>query len=285
MQQQQIKPEKITKPIQLLAAWLIGLLLIESALLTASGTVSEPSWLPAMYGITAVLIIPLFLILIFLLQTRYRPEMQEDSFYSKYLDRNTMTYVEIDQNNSSEIKFEDLRQEIEKVSQTNKARLEEIKALFENETTTSDKQETSKKINSLISESENKIDELKKIAKFSSLNLKVNNTLPQFDEVIESIKEIGFTSYNEFGHKTISNPFIVSFGIKVPFDIAKELIFQLLPIGAGMIKLAKETNEQKNVNTIYIGSYATNSDLIRIDEKLIDELNDNDYSTIGEFIK
>ena len=95
MQKNNINPEKITKPLQLLASWLIGLILIVSTLLTAAGTIISPSWLPAFFGISAVAIIPIFLLLIFLLQTKYRPEMQEDSDYAKYLDNNTMTFEEV----------------------------------------------------------------------------------------------------------------------------------------------------------------------------------------------
>ena len=80
-----IKPEKVTKPIQLLGAWLLGLILLVIALLTASAKTYELKWLNAFYGISAVLIIPLFLRLIFLLQTKYRPEMQADEFYSEML--------------------------------------------------------------------------------------------------------------------------------------------------------------------------------------------------------
>ena len=95
MNEQKIKPEKITKPIQLLAVWLIGLIAIETSLLTAAGTITQPEWLPVFFGISAVSIIPLFLLLIFLLQTKYRPQIQEDEFYSKYLDKNTQSFINI----------------------------------------------------------------------------------------------------------------------------------------------------------------------------------------------
>jgi hypothetical protein len=49
MENHNIKPEKITKPIQLLAVWLIGLILMVSALLTAAGTINKPLWLPVFF--------------------------------------------------------------------------------------------------------------------------------------------------------------------------------------------------------------------------------------------
>ena len=83
----QIVPHKITKPIQLLAAWLAGLAVINGSFLAGAGTIHNPSWIPALLAIAAVVNVPLFILSLFLLQTRFRPEMQEDTFYSKYLER------------------------------------------------------------------------------------------------------------------------------------------------------------------------------------------------------
>lgn len=41
---------------------------------------------PAVLVIASVVNVPLFLICIFLLQTKFRPQMQEDLYYSKYLE-------------------------------------------------------------------------------------------------------------------------------------------------------------------------------------------------------
>lgn len=84
-----IPVEKVTKPIQLLAAWLTGLILIDAAFLTAANALSEPVWAKGFLIIAAIINVPLFLVSIFLLQTKFRPEMQEDSFYSKYLESKT----------------------------------------------------------------------------------------------------------------------------------------------------------------------------------------------------
>jgi len=82
----EIKPERITKPIQLLATWLAGLVLLVVVLIIGSAQTYPVKWINCLFAITVVAIIPLFLILVFLLQTKYRPEMQEDKFYylSKY---------------------------------------------------------------------------------------------------------------------------------------------------------------------------------------------------------
>jgi hypothetical protein len=87
MPEQSIEPHRITKPIQLLAAWLAGLLLIDGSFLTAATYLTNPNWLSPLLVIAAVVNVPLFLVSIFVLQTKFRPEMQEDTFYSKYLEK------------------------------------------------------------------------------------------------------------------------------------------------------------------------------------------------------
>ncbi len=82
-----IVPEKVTRPFQMLAAWLSGLVIVDATFLAAASQIHVPSWVPATLVLASVANVPLFLISIFLLQTRFRPEMQEDSFYSKYLER------------------------------------------------------------------------------------------------------------------------------------------------------------------------------------------------------
>ena len=83
--QPKLKPHKITKPIQLLAAWLLGLILVNGSLLAAAAVITQPSWVSSMLAIAAVANVPIFMIAIFLLQTKFRPEMQEDSYYHEYL--------------------------------------------------------------------------------------------------------------------------------------------------------------------------------------------------------
>lgn len=84
---QKIEPHRVTKPMQLLAAWLIGMIVVQGALLTAACVIEQPTWAPGALVIAAILNIPLFLFCMFLLQTKFRPELQEDIFYSKWLDR------------------------------------------------------------------------------------------------------------------------------------------------------------------------------------------------------
>jgi len=84
-QGQTINPQKINKPIQLLAAWLAGLILINGTFLSAAVLIEKPSWAAGFLVVAATINVPVFILSLFLLQTKFRSEMQEDSFYHEYL--------------------------------------------------------------------------------------------------------------------------------------------------------------------------------------------------------
>ena len=87
MAAEQIQPEKVTKPIQLLAAWLAGLIIVNGAFLTGAANIQRPEWAAGALVIAAMANVPLFLAALFLLQTKFRPEMQEDVYYARHLER------------------------------------------------------------------------------------------------------------------------------------------------------------------------------------------------------
>lgn len=92
---QPIKPNNITKPIQLLAAWLAGLLAIDSCFLIAAARLPTGSWEAQALTVAAIANVPLFLLAVFLLQTRFRPELQEDLYYSTYISQKTNARVQL----------------------------------------------------------------------------------------------------------------------------------------------------------------------------------------------
>ncbi|UTA80782.1 hypothetical protein J4377_04670 [Halomonas sp. XH26] len=115
MENQKIYPHKVTKPIQLLAAWLVGLVLVNGSLLATSSAFNEPVWLKATLIIAAICNVPLFIGAIFLLQTKFRPELQEDSYYSKYLDKSTSEYVTLSKDDELISLVSDLRSEVVRI--------------------------------------------------------------------------------------------------------------------------------------------------------------------------
>src|SRR5438128_2077379 len=87
MSDQRINPSSVTKPIQLLAAWLVGLIAINGSFLGAASYITRPEWAAGLLVIAAIADVPIFLACLFLLQTKFRPEMQEDEFYWRYLEK------------------------------------------------------------------------------------------------------------------------------------------------------------------------------------------------------
>ncbi len=87
MSEPRIQPHKITKPIQLLAVWFVGLVALVGTLLAGAASIEVPPWLSPTLAITAILIIPVFILLIFLLQTKFRTQFLDDEYYAEWLKR------------------------------------------------------------------------------------------------------------------------------------------------------------------------------------------------------
>jgi hypothetical protein len=85
MAEPQIQPHRITKPIQLLAVWMAGLIILVGSFLAAAQFLKSPEWLSPFLAVSAVALVPVFLGLLFLLQTKFRPQLQEDAYYSEWL--------------------------------------------------------------------------------------------------------------------------------------------------------------------------------------------------------
>lgn len=63
-----IKPEKITKPMQLLGAWLAGLFSVDSCFLFAASQMNQGSLESIALVFAAIINVPLFLAAVFLLK-------------------------------------------------------------------------------------------------------------------------------------------------------------------------------------------------------------------------
>ena len=80
-----IKPHKIEKPFQLLAAWFIILFLLTGVFVTGASTAKEPAWLAPLFGIAAVVYPAVVFAIVFVLQTVFRPALQPDEHYASWL--------------------------------------------------------------------------------------------------------------------------------------------------------------------------------------------------------
>lgn len=87
MNNHNINPEKVTTPIQLLAVWFIALLLLTSSFFATAKLIENPQWVAPLLIISGIVLVFVSIILIFLMQTRFRPEMLSGSEYLQYIDR------------------------------------------------------------------------------------------------------------------------------------------------------------------------------------------------------
>ncbi len=87
MKTHEIKPEKVTTPIQLLAVWFVALLLLTGTFFATATQISDPPWIRPMLVIAGLISVIVFVILIFLMQTKFRPEMLSGKDYLQYIDK------------------------------------------------------------------------------------------------------------------------------------------------------------------------------------------------------
>ncbi|MAL97630.1 MAG: hypothetical protein CL583_04175 [Alteromonadaceae bacterium] len=164
MEKHKIAPERITKPIQLLGAWLVGLLTIDGAFLITAANMAPSSWQQGALTIAAIANVPVFIIALFLLQTKFRPELQEDSYYSTYLSSRTNELIKISRS---------------------EAFLNEIEKKIEN-------------IEKKFKESTPAVKEADRVA-LSDLSFGINFHLENKKEILDELSAIGVVGYTSFG--------------------------------------------------------------------------------------
>lgn len=165
MNKENLRPEKITKPIQLLGAWLVGLLSISSSFLVAATKMPLDSWEASALVIAAILNVPIFLGAVFLLQTKFRPELQEDSYYSTYLSQKTNKPITITKKETS---FKDLEKTLEHIE----ARIDKLTLLNTNQP-----------------------------VKSNNLLIGINRNLDDYEVIKEELGKLDFNGVSMFGGK------------------------------------------------------------------------------------
>ncbi|WP_052761279.1 hypothetical protein [Sedimenticola thiotaurini] len=188
MSDQSIKPEKITKPIQLLGAWLAGLFSIDSCFLFAVANLNQGSLESYALTIAAIVNVPIFLIAVFLLQTKFRPELQEDSYYSTYLNQKTNEKVVVSKTDAHIAELSSIIAGLKaKIEKTDDQGLQE---------------------NNVI----------------KHLNIGINSALPDLEEVKLKLKEAGATSYSLFGNGDMPTNRVLAMSPRLSDKAQHELI-------------------------------------------------------------
>jgi hypothetical protein len=85
LERTELKADTITRPFQMLAAWLVGLVLIDGIFLETALRLDAGAWERRWLVAAAIFNVPAFLAALFTLQTRFRAELQDDAHYERYL--------------------------------------------------------------------------------------------------------------------------------------------------------------------------------------------------------
>jgi hypothetical protein len=262
MTEKNIVPERITKPIQLLAAWLAGLILVNGSFLTAASILADPSWLRTILVVASVINVPLFLACLFLLQTKFRPEMQEDSFYSKYLEQHTGKVVTTSPLESG---VHQLRLELAESSSRSVDMLAGIDASLKTLTVQLADQKATPSP-ALAAELAAVAAELEKSAQVArnarvrlsdaAVEISINDLLPEFEEIRRELSKRGIGIDNTFGSSSkepeVPKFRIIGFGRSVPIEVLRDVVDLCRAFGFDRIH---STSREENSGNIYIGSY------------------------------
>lgn len=217
------EPSKVTKPIQLLAAWLIGMFCTQAAFLSASVMVERPAWGPGFLLVCAALCVPIFLVSLFVLQTKFRPEMQEDTYYHEYLTKKMSAQTE---------------------------KLEVAPADMAIEAVT------------VLPETVTKIDRKSVVnASKGSEYIQINDLLSNFQKILLALNQLRIRIEETFGSTSkeprVPDPFLVTFGGDVDPDILQNVLRVCADNGLEYVGPSSRTLEMTmRSKRIYVGSYA-----------------------------
>jgi hypothetical protein len=283
---ERIEPHKVTKPIQLLAAWLLGLIVVDASFLSAAAVLKQPGWVPIVLVIAAVCNVPLFLGSLFLLQTRYRPEMQEDSFYAKYLEVQKAT-------GKPESVVADIQVLRATVAQSSAHTIEVVEEL---QTQVIRLNEQVSKIDSPSQESlaigpavqsiaealeigRDGIQDVKHEIRWQAYRVEINDLLPQYQDILSRLKKAGIPISDTFG-TTSSYPrqpglYLVVFGPNIDVEALQQLLLAIADTGPQY--LAFGDDEEGDYRRFYVGSYSYENPLraAKLDPAVLQQIQDS----------
>lgn len=251
MAEHKIEPQNVTKPIQLLAAWLVGLILINASFLGAAKVISSPDWAAGVLVIASIINVPLFLTLIFFLQTKFRAELQEDTYYSKHLDK--ITGKETDDNSSKE-SFLNHIQEVQKnndgnFSSINNA-LDDISGLLSKINSSSF---DSTELENKVAEAQNSISNIEKKNNLKNTKIAINTKLRNYKKISKELVQNGFNLGETFGKNT-PQELTISYLPNINKAALNEIYSLLKPYGFNRIDIDTTTFNSREAE-VYIGSY------------------------------
>lgn len=243
----QIQPHKVTKPIQLLAAWLVGLVVTVAIFLGAALQLEPSTWERGALIVAAIVFVPLFLVAMFVLQTKFRAELQEDYYYAEHLSRKTSQHVRI-----------------EKASV--EARLDELELRITNVVHAS---ETSRGGEGT--------------SQWDAWPVALNTLHPRFEEIREALRTANIPVSEIFGRE-IPSKWVIAINHAIPAKLKADLLKTLMPFKFDGFLLWNPERLAGETEDVYIGSYGDQrsygpmtSELAQLLEKPIDNVDLRHY--------
>lgn len=242
MSEQRIEPHKVTKPIQLLAAWLVGLVITNASFLAASIQMSAGSWERGALVISTIVNVPVFLLALFVLQTRFRAELQEDTFYAEYLSKKSSAVIRVDKDSSQDAKLDEIERTL--ASLTAKSEVDSATA------PPSDESDTAEALD------------------WSNWPVALNHLHPRFPEMREALRTAGIPLTTIFGDDDdVPKKWIISLSHQLPVTHKVQLLRAVLPFGFDGIQFWTPRREADEDEDVYIGSYGDGA-YARVTEEL-----------------
>lgn len=246
MTEQRIDPEKVTKPIQLLAAWLVGLIITNGSFLVAAAQFAAGSWERGILVISAIVNVPLFLFSLFMLQTRFRPELQEDSYYADYLSKKTAIPIRVDKNSEQDAKIEGLEEALARLS--HEVAVHELNSLAAPPLTIA-------------------IDGAPEPLDWSNWAVALNQTHPRAGDIREALRRAQIPLADIFGDNPPTR-WIVSISYHLPVAHKALLLRTILPLGFDGFQLWEPQREADENEDVYIGGYGEQTVYAKITDEL-----------------
>ncbi len=277
----EIKPHMVTKPIQLLAAWLVGLCVVEASFLTAAA--SMDGGLRTALGVAAIVYVPLFILAIFVLQTRYRPEMLEDPFYADILRRqNPQTGNLFVAELESEVST--LRGQVTEFQSKTIGLLSEFRSQLADVTRTAgqlakreiqpeEQVRVFAELQTRVEGSKREIEDARQLLRWSGIRVPINRDLPSYEQIRERLVKEEIPISETFSREP--EQFLVTFGAHVPPSNVRMVLTLLRKFGVTSVMYWGESFS----HDLYIGSHAYESyATAELDQDLWQSASDPDIS-------
>ena len=246
MSDHHIDPHKVTKPIQLLAAWLVGLIVTNAIFLASAINLDKDGWKSGALVAAAIINVPVFLFALFILQTRFRAELQEDTYYSEYLSKKSATVVRVDKNAAQDTRLDALERQLLRLT-------------------------THFQIPSAVSPD----SERKDYIDWSNWPIALNSLHPRFTEIREALRAAKIPLASIFdGHGELPKEWIVALSYHLPILHKAKLLEVILPFGFDGISFWEPVREAEENEDVYIGSYGNNA-YARVTPELLDLVRTN----------